>query len=120
MNNVLRPLGFAAIAAIGIATHAEVAGSWALESEGFRGTNRSTLTIERTGDGYRGVLEGQRGTRELPSIAVDGDGFSFELTIRSRMGEIDLGYTGTVSGDTVSGTITTPMGQRPFSGTRKK
>ncbi len=120
MNNVLRPMGFAAIAAIGIATHAEVAGSWALTSEGGRGTNRSTLIIERTAEGYRGTLEGQRGTRELPSIAVDGESFSFELTVRPLMREINLTYAGTVSGDTVSGTITTPRGERPFSGTRKE
>lgn len=120
MKNVLRPLGLAAIAAIGIAAHAEVAGSWALTSEGVRGTNRSVLTIERTDDGYHGVLEGQRGSRELPAIAVDGDSFSFELTMQTRMGEIDLSYAGSVSGDTVSGTIATPMGERPFTGTRKE
>lgn len=119
MKSVLRPLGLVAIAAIGIVAHAEVAGIWALTSEGPRGTNRSELTIERTEDGYHGVLEGQRGTRKLPAINVDGDSFSFELTMQTRMGDIDLSYTGTVSGDTVSGTIATPMGERPFSGTRK-
>lgn len=119
MKNVLRPLGLVAIATIGMVAHAEVAGIWALTSEGFRGTNRSVLTIERTEDVYHGVLEGQRGTRELPAINVDGDSFSFELTMQTRMGDIDLSYTGTVSGDTVSGTIATPMGERPFSGTRK-
>ena len=119
MKSVLRPLGLVAIAAIGMVAHAEVAGIWALTSEGLRGTNQSVLTIERTEDVYHGVLEGQRGTRELPAINVDGDSFSFELTMQTRMGDIDLSYSGTVSGDTVSGTIATPMGERSFSGTRK-
>ena len=61
MKSVLRPLGLAAIATIGIATHAEVAGSWALTSEGPRGTNRSVLTIEQTEDGYRGHSRGATG-----------------------------------------------------------
>ena len=120
MNGFLRPLGLAAMAAIGIAAQAEVAGSWALTSEGMRGTNHSVLTIERTDEGYRGNLEGQRGSRELPAITVDGDSFSFELTMQTRMGDIDLSYAGTVTGDTVSGTIATPMGERPFSGTRRE
>ena len=97
MNGFLRPLGLAAIAAIAIAAHAEVAGSWALTSEGMRGTNHSVLTIERTEEGYRGNLEGQRGSRELPAITVDGDSFSFELTMQTRMGDIDLSYAGTVT-----------------------
>lgn len=120
MHNVLRPLGFVAVAGLALATQADVAGRWALTSEGMRGTNRSVLTIERTEEGYRGSIAGQRGARDLPAIAVDGDSFSFELTLPTRMGEIDLTYTGTVSGDTVSGTIATPMGQRPFSGTREE
>ncbi len=40
--------------------------------------------------------------------------------MQTRMGDIDLGYAGTVTGDIVSGTIATPMGERPFSGTRKE
>lgn len=121
MNTVTRPLlGVAAIVALALAAHADVTGQWALTSEGMRGTNRSVLTIERTEDGYRGTIAGQRGTRDLSALAVDGDDFSFELTMPTRMGAIDLTYTGTVSGDTVSGTIATPMGERPFSGTRKE
>ena len=120
MNQVLRPFGLAAIAALALTSHADVAGRWALTSEGPRGTSHSVLTIEQTEDGYRGSIAGQRGARDLPAIAVDGDSFSFELTMPTRMGEIDLAYTGTVSGDTVSGTIATPLGERPFSGIREE
>ena len=120
MNRMLRTMAFGATATLGIAAYAEVAGSWALTSEGRQGTNHSVLTIEQTDEGYHGSIAGQRGTRQLPSIAVDGNTFSFEVTMRVPIGEIDLTYTGTVDGDAVSGTIATPMGERPFSGTRKE
>ena len=40
--------------------------------------------------------------------------------MRTPMGMIDLTYSGTVAGDSVSGTVATPMGERPFAGERKE
>ena len=99
---------------------AGLAGTWTLTSEGRQGTNTSELTVAATEDGHTGSLAGRRGTAELQSVAVDGDSFSFTVTMETRMGNFDLEYKGTVSGDTLTGTIETPMGDRPFKGTRKE
>ena len=101
------------------AAHAELAGAWALTSEGRQGSNHSVLTVEQTEDGYTGSIAGRRGTREVSDLTVDGDSFSFTFMMRAPMGLIELTYNGTVSGDTLSGSISTPVGDRPFSGTRE-
>ena len=38
-----------------------LAGEWQLEVESRRGTATPTLSIEASGDGYKGVLTGRRG-----------------------------------------------------------
>ena len=119
MKKLLRPITLAALTTVGVAAHAELAGTWALTSEGRQGTNHSVLTVEQTEDGYTGSITGRRGTRELSDLTVDGDSFSFTFMMRAPMGLIELTYSGTVSGDTLSGSIGAPVGDRPFSGTRK-
>ena len=120
MTSLFRPIAGAAILTLGLAAHAEVAGKWAITWEGFRGTNRNVLTLEETDDGYQAHIAGPRGERTIDAVAVDGDTFSFDLSMRTRMGMIDLTYSGTVAGDSVSGTVATPMGERPFTGERKE
>ena len=120
MTNLLRTMAGAAILGLGIAAHAEVVGKWAISWEGFRGTTRNVVTIEQTEDGYRGQVAGARGERTVDTVAVDGDTFSFDVSVRTRMGMIDLTYSGTVEGDSVSGTVATPMGEQPFEGTRQE
>ena len=83
-----------------------------------RGTRNPTLVIEADADAYSGSLTGPRGRQEIERIDVDGDRFSFPLRVTMPMGEMDMIYEGTVSGDRVSGTIGNPMGSIPFSGTR--
>ena len=119
MQKLLRPIAFAALTTVGVAAHAELAGTWALTSEGRQGANRSVLTVEQTEDGYTGSIAGRRGTRDVSALTVDGDSFSFTLMMRAPMGLTERTYSGTVSGDTLSGSISTPAGDRPFSGTRK-
>ena len=119
-RRLLRPLAAAALVAVALAAHAGVTGSWAIAFEGRQGTTRNAITLERTEDGFAGSITGQRGTRKLDAIEVDGDRFAFDVSMPTPMGTIDLRYAGTVSGDQVSGTISTPMGERPFTGKRKE
>lgn len=97
-----------------------LAGMWTITVENPQGSRTSELTVAEAEGGYAGSLVGQRGTTELQSISVEGDSFSFTLTMETRMGEIELKYSGTVSGDTLSGSIETRMGGRAFTGVRKE
>ena len=96
------------------------AGTWTITVENPQGSRTSELTVAEAEGGYSGSLVGQRGTAELQSINVEGDSFSFTLTMETRMGEFELTYSGTVSGDTLSGNIETSMGGRPFTAVRKE
>lgn len=49
---------------------------------------------------------------------IDGDTFSFSVTMSMRGNSLTLEFSGTVSGDEMSGTIATPRGDRPFTGKR--
>ena len=103
-----------------LALAADIAGTWTITFEGAQGTRTNELTVVQTETGYSGSLTGQRGTTELESIAVEGADFSFSFTMQAPAGELDITYSGTVSGDTLTGTIAAPMGSVPFTGARKE
>ena len=99
---------------------AGLAGTWILTAEGRRGPAESKLVIRRTDDGYVGTTQREgRDARELRNIQTDGESFSFETTVKAIGMSIDLTYTGTLSGDSMSGVIDTPRDERPFTAVRR-
>ncbi len=120
MGHLLRLLTAAVLASVGLAAHADLAGSWALTSKGQRNTLHSVLTVERTEDGYRGFIAGSQGVRKLDPIVVEGDRFAFEFKRRMGRRIVNLRYVGILSGDTVTGVVRTRWGWWPFTGERKE
>ncbi len=96
----------------------ELAGMWTLTLDTPRGVQHPTLMIVAHDGGYHGVLNGSRGEMPIPMIQGDAKGFSFPLTVSMPMGEMDLVYSGTVSGDTMQGEAGNPFGSIPFVGER--
>ena len=95
-----------------------VVGQWKLNVETPNGTTNPILTINAADAGYSGTYVDPRGSFELKEIRVDGNTFSFPLTITIPIGTLDLQYTGKVEGDTISGSIGNPQGAIPFVGVR--
>ena len=97
-------------------------GAWVITSEGRRGPSDSVLTVATAEDGsYSGTWVGQRGRElEVRNILVEGDSFSFEMTVKLPVMSVDLTYRGTLAGDAMSGTIETPRGEQPFTGVRRE
>ena len=120
MGHILRLSTAAALAAVGLVAHADLAGEWSLTSKGQRNTLHSVLTVERTEDGYRGSIAGAQGVRKLDPIVVEGDRFAFEFKRRMGRRIVNLRYVGIVSGDTVTGVVRTRWGWWPFTGERKE
>ena len=120
MNDLARSLATAVLLLIGLAAHADLAGSWALTSRGERNTIHSVLTVEQTEEGYRGSIAGPQGVRKLEAIAVDGDRFVFEFKRRIGRRLVDMRYVGKLSGNTMSGVVRTRWGWWPFAGERKE
>lgn len=97
----------------------DVVGTWTITFEGAQGARTNELIVVEADGAFTGSLTGRLGTAPLPSISVDGSSFSFAFTMTTPAGELEVTYSGTVSGDTMSGTIETRMGSVPFNGVRK-
>lgn len=113
---------FIGIGAVGADATPGLEGVWVITSEGRRGPSESVLTITTAEDGgYHGTWVGQRGRElEVRNLMVEGDSFSFEMTLSLRVMSVDLTYLGTLAGDSMSGTIETPRGEQPFTGARRE
>lgn len=95
-----------------------IVGAWTLSIDTPRGTNHPVLTVVATDTGYAGTMNGRRGDVEIPSIVVDGNGFSFPMQVSMPFGVFDMTYVGVVDADTMQGEVQGPRGGIPFTGER--
>jgi len=58
------------------------------------------------------------GTSQIRDGKVSADGFSYAATVLYGGTSIDISVKGSVSGNQISGTIDSPQGAVPFSGTK--
>ncbi len=75
-----------------------------------------TLALNEDGTGY---TESRMGKTEFSNAKIEGNNFTFDMTLNSQMGEMALTFKGAVDGDDIEGTISMQMGEMPFSGQRK-
>ncbi len=96
---------------------AKVGGTWEMTSQGRQGAMTSTLTIDQTGNKFKGTLKGQRGEISIEGT-VDGNKIAFTIERDTPNGKMMLNYTGTVDGDNIKGTV--KMGENEREWTAKK
>jgi hypothetical protein len=82
------------------------------------GVQTPILTISEEGGVYAGTMSGSTGEIQLEALSVKGADIAFKAEVPSPMGKINLAFTGTVNGDTITGQCATPMGSIPFTGNR--
>jgi len=82
---------------------AKVTGSWELSAETPRGTMTQTLTLQQDGSTLKGTLKGQRGEAPVTG-SVTGNKISFTVTRDTPNGSFTIEYSGTVEGDSMTGT----------------
>jgi hypothetical protein len=98
---------------------AKLSGTWTLTSTVGPQEITSTLTLEQQGERLSGHIDNERfGASEISDGTANGDSFRFSTTANFGGQSISLSYEGTVSGNRMSGTVTTPHGAIAFSGTR--
>jgi imidazolonepropionase-like amidohydrolase len=98
---------------------ASLAGTWTLNTSIGPQQITSTLVLEQQGERLTGRVENERfGTSQISDGSVTGNSFRFSVTADFGGQSMSLSYEGTVSGNQMNGTITTPRGSIPFSGTR--
>lgn len=115
-------------ALLGAPALAQSAGTWATTATTPQGTFTSTWTLV---DGETDTIEvadapppgAPAGAPPMEStisdVVIDGGAFSFKRVLTTPQGPIELSYTGTVDGDTMTGSATSSFGAVPFTGTRQ-
>ena len=79
---------------------ANVAGSWTINVSGETGSAKQSMTLTQDGGKITGTFKGPRQSGTIDGT-VGGNNIKFHVTAG-----IPLDYTGTVDGDSMSGTMT--------------
>jgi hypothetical protein len=98
---------------------AKVGGTWEMTSQGRQGPMTSTLTIDQTGNKFKGTLKGARGETPIEGT-VDGNKIAFSIERDTPNGKMTLNYTGTVDGDAIKGTVKVGENEREWTAKKQK
>lgn len=77
-----------------------------------------TLALTQQAAILSGSMQTQMGTTPIKDGKVTAEGFTFSGTVEVGGSTVDILVKGTVTGNQISGTIDSPQGVFPFSGTR--
>ena len=97
---------------------ATMTGTWAIEATHSAGTSTPTATITQSGEKLSGKYVGSYGESALTG-SIKGADFTFTVEIGTEQ-KVKVVYNGTLSGDTIKGSLTMgEMGEGTFVGKRK-
>jgi hypothetical protein len=101
------------------AADTNVTGTWNMTTETQRGTRNASMVLTQSGENVTGTYKGQRG--DLPiSGTIKGAALSLSYKLEIQGNELEVKYVGTVSGDTMSGTVAMgQMGEGKFTGKKQ-
>ena len=93
-------------------------GKWNLTIKTPLGDRASTLDVTSSGGKLSGAQTADDGTQAIENGEINGDAASWSVDITSPM-PLTLSFEGTVSGDTLSGTVRLgSFGESTFEGQR--
>jgi hypothetical protein len=98
---------------------ADVAGTWLVSMQGPGGTRTNELTIQNQNGAHFATMASPQGSMDIGEIQVNGNSLKFRFSRTFPGGEINMHYQGEVSGDQMTGTVTTMRGILPFQGVRQ-
>lgn len=96
----------------------DIAGKWETTRETPRGTMTSTFTFEVDGNKLTGTVGSSRGDTEISEGTVEDNKISFKVVMSMGDRTFEMSYSGTVEGDTITGTMETPRGEAPWTAKR--
>ena len=82
----------------------DVSGTWELNVESPMGSRASDAIFTQTGETLGGKMVSPRGEVPLTGT-VKGDTVNFSITVNAQGQTLQIDYTGTVTGDAMSGTV---------------
>ncbi|HWH58020.1 MAG TPA: hypothetical protein VN682_10335 [Terriglobales bacterium] len=100
------------------ATTTNVSGNWSVSTQGQRGSGTHKMTIKQDGTKISGSLESDRGDEELQG-SVEGNDIHFTVRFNTPRGAMTLQYSGKIQGDSMKGTLQSPIGKGSWSAKRQ-
>jgi len=95
-----------------------VDGNWNLTMTTPMGERKATLSLASSGGTLTGTQGAEGNSTDIFDGTVNGDSVAWKVSITNPM-PLTLEFSGTVSGDGISGEMGIgPMGSFPFTGTR--
>lgn len=117
MGAVLTALALAAY--VGHAADANVTGEWLMTVQTDQGSGSPTFILEQKGTAVTGSYKGQLGEAPVTGT-VTGDEVKLTYKVNAQGFELEVVYAGTVTGDTMSGSVDLgPVGKGTFTGKKK-
>lgn len=96
-------------------------GTWALTVRSPEGNVAIQVTLRAEDGKLSGTFSGDRGAGDIRGGSFDGTAVDFTISVQNNAAEAsDWVFRGTVSGDTMNGTVATTLGNFEFSGSRSK
>jgi imidazolonepropionase-like amidohydrolase len=95
-----------------------LSGNWNITTTAGSQTIPGTLTLQQQGTRLTGRVETPFGTADITDGSATGNSFRVSSTLSIEGQSTDITFEGTVSGNQMSGTVTSARGAFPFSGTR--
>jgi hypothetical protein len=97
----------------------DVSGTWELNVESPMGSRASDAIFTQTGETLGGKMVSPRGETPLTGT-ISGETVKFGINVNVQGQNLQIDYTGTVTGDTMSGTVVFgSFGDGKFTGKRK-
>ena len=97
-------------------------GTWALTVRAPQGNVAIQVTLRSESGRLSGTFSGDRGSGDIRGGTFDGSAFEFTISANAQneAEQSDWVFRGTLSGDAMSGTVSTTIGSFEFSGSRSK
>jgi imidazolonepropionase-like amidohydrolase len=96
-------------------------GAWSISVSAPQGGVAIQVTLRAEEGRLTGTYSGDRGSGDIRGGTFDDPGFEFTISASAPEGEAsDWVFRGTVSGTTMSGTVTTTLGNFEFSGSKSE
>ena len=116
---VLIAITAVAMAASMTVAETNVTGTWKLSVETPNGTGTPTVVFKQEGEKLTGSYKGRFGESPLTGT-VKGNAIQFSFKVNAQGQELEVTYTGTVDGSTMSGTAKFgEMGEGKFTGKKE-
>lgn len=111
-----------AATAAATATAGAIDGVWNLTIRAPQGNLAIQVTLRAESGRLTGTFSGDRGAGDIRGGTVDGSNFDFTFSANAQneAEATDWVFKGTISGDTMNGTVSTTIGNWEFSGSRSK